>query len=87
MVGVLTMTQDVTDWVEEGFVASTAAPNPHLWSSTAWEAFEVGRFLALEGRDFGHVAASRGSTYKIDGDRLTVAIIYESDGHRVKLED
>lgn len=57
---------DVAQALQDGFKTDQA--NPHLWSSTMWESFEVGRFLrVMEAEDDCKLLrCGRGSTYQVD---------------------
>lgn len=55
----------------EGSNADTTKPetarNPYLWSSRAWEAWQIGRWLHCTGRAAPSlVKTSRGSTYSVN---------------------
>ena len=48
----------------EGHMSGQSSDNPYLWSSTSWEAFELGVWMRRSGRDYTLVRKSRGSSFK-----------------------
>jgi hypothetical protein len=68
--------------VPEALTAGHAAPladNPFLWSSTLWEAFNLGQYLAQRGLDAHGFRKSRGSKY-VNAAGLIVQYYYDRSG-------
>lgn len=57
------LTPEVAAQVQAGFDAS-APQNPHIWSSTMWEAWEFGHYMRMSGREIGGVEKGRGSVWR-----------------------
>lgn len=57
------MTTDTSLALLCGYNAPAGDDCPHLWSSTLWECWQVGRWLHATGRTVGGVRKSRGSTF------------------------
>jgi len=57
------LSRDIAAQVQAGFDASDPQ-NPHIWSSTMWEAWEFGRFMSLTGREIHNVEKRRGGIWE-----------------------
>ena len=73
------MAQDVTDQAKKGFdwKGTDKVGNPFLRTSTSWEAWQVGRWIAMTGRarpEDRSVWTSRGSTYRLKADDKVVRV-------------
>ena len=61
------MATELTEYAKEGLAAATEAKNPYIWSSSAWAAWQIGRWLRCDDMYswHGRVFASRGTTYRV----------------------
>ncbi len=81
---------DMTAKVREAFRAGyfhRGAQNPHIFSSTMWEAWEVGRHYQKEGLGYFNIRKSRASSYAVEDGKL-VSILYAKKGkYTIGVED
>ena len=63
----------------EGYDGAPSTPNPYLYSSPAWEAFELGRYMHQTGRPVDAVRPSRGDTWRT-GRGLLFRLHYSGKG-------
>ncbi len=61
-----------------GYFARGAA-NPNIWSSTMWEAWEIGKHFQQKGLGYFSISKTRGSSYKVEDGR-TASILYGKKG-------
>jgi hypothetical protein len=84
------MRKNTNDSVQEAFRAGyfhRGAANPNIFSSTHWEAWEIGRHFHKNGLGFFTLRKSRGSSYLIENGK-TASILYGKKGaFTVGMED
>ena len=63
------------------------AANPHIWSSTMWEAWEIGKYFQQNGLGYFNIKKAMGSSYKVE-DGKQVSILYGKKGQfSIGIED